>query len=144
MQIKITEVEKYFRLNGHKIKIIDHVSLTVEHGRCTSLLGPSGCGKSTLLGMIAGFYPPDGGTVSLDGRVSLCLQRDMLLPWRDILANVCLPVEIRDQAALRAAKEKARAYLPLFGLEGFARSYPAQLSGGMRQRAALLRTLMAG
>jgi ABC-type nitrate/sulfonate/bicarbonate transport system ATPase subunit len=144
MQITISEVEKYFRLNGDKLKIIDRVSFTVEAGRCIALLGPSGCGKSTLLAMIAGFFPPDMGKIDIAGRISVCLQRDMLLPWRDILANVCLPVEIRNKGALPAAQEKAISYLPLFGLEGFAHSYPAQLSGGMSQRAALLRTMMAG
>lgn len=144
MQIKVSGVEKYFRLNNHRIKVVDGVSFTVTHGCCTALLGPSGCGKSTILSMIAGFYPPDKGEITADGRVGVCLQRDMLLPWRDILANVCLPVEIRDKTALASAREKALAYLPLFGLEGFAHSYPAQLSGGMSQRAALLRTLMAG
>ncbi len=144
MEIAINQVYKSFLLNGEKIPVLDNISLTVPHGQCTALLGPSGCGKSTLLSMIAGFYPPDSGSITTTGKVSLCMQKDMLLPWRDLLANVCLPVEINDRSELAAAKERAKSYLPLFGLEGFAHSYPSQLSGGMSQRAALLRTLMAG
>ena len=144
MQIKLQQVEKYFRLNNQRIKVVDNVSFSVEQGRCTALLGPSGCGKSTLLSMIAGFFPPDGGRIEAEGRISLCLQRDLLLPWRDILANVCLPVEVRERDRLPEALRQAEQYLPLFGLEGFGRSYPAQLSGGMSQRASLLRALMAG
>lgn len=144
MQIKATNIEKYFKLNQRKIKVIDNISLTIEKGHCTALLGPSGCGKSTLLGMIAGFYPPDSGNIELEGQVSLNMQRDMLLPWRDVLSNVCLPAEIRNKTTLAAARKKAKSLLPLFGLEGFEHSYPAQLSGGMSQRAALLRTVMAG
>ncbi|NLF80834.1 MAG: ATP-binding cassette domain-containing protein [Clostridia bacterium] len=144
MQIKLQQVEKYFRLNNERIKVVDNVSFSVEQGRCSALLGPSGCGKSTLLAMIAGFFPPDGGKIEVEGRISLCLQRDLLLPWRDLLANVCLPVEARDKSALPAARQEAEQYLPLFGLEGFGGSYPAQLSGGMASRASLLRALMAG
>jgi ABC-type nitrate/sulfonate/bicarbonate transport system ATPase subunit len=144
MQIRLEQVEKYFRLDGQRIKVVDGVSFRVEQGRCIALLGPSGCGKSTLLSLIAGFFPPDGGQITVEGSISLCLQRDLLLPWRDLLANVCLPVEVRDKATLPMARQQAEQYLPLFGLAGFGRSYPAQLSGGMSQRASLLRALMAG
>ncbi len=144
MKIRLENISKSFLLNKEQIKIIDNISLSVRQGSCVALLGPSGCGKSTLLAMIAGFFPPDSGTIATEGKVSLCLQNDMLLPWRDILSNVCLPVEINDKAALQAAKQQAEQYLPLFGLAGFGHSFPAQLSGGMSQRAALLRTLMAG
>ena len=144
MEIMISQVYKSFRLDGEKIPVLDGISLTVPHGQCVALLGPSGCGKSTLLSIIADFYPPDSGSIEKQGKVSLCMQKDMLLPWRDLLSNVCLPVEVNDKRNLAEARKKALGYLPLFGLEGFAHSYPSQLSGGMSQRAALLRTLMAG
>ncbi|MBS1348022.1 MAG: ABC transporter ATP-binding protein [Firmicutes bacterium] len=144
MEITISQVYKSFLLDGERIPVLNDVSLKVPQGQCTALLGPSGCGKSTLLSLIAGFYPPDSGTISTTGKVSLCMQKDMLLPWRDLLANVCLPVEVTNRNELAAAKKRAEEYLPLFGLAGFAHSYPSQLSGGMSQRAALLRTLMAG
>ena len=144
MEITISQVYKSFLLGGERIPVLNNVSLQVPQGQCTALLGPSGCGKSTLLSLIAGFYPPDSGVISTTGKVSLCMQKDMLLPWRDLLANVCLPVEVTNRNELSAAKKRAEEYLPLFGLAGFAHSYPSQLSGGMSQRAALLRTLMAG
>ena len=142
--ITCRKINKQFRLNSRPIPVLDSVSIEVAAGESVALIGPSGCGKSTLLGLIAGFYPADSGTLSVTGRVSLMMQQDMLLPHRSVLDNACLPVEVRDKKRLPAARAEARALLPLFGLEGFGDSYPSQLSGGMRQRAALLRTVMDG
>ena len=142
--IELTDVEKYFSVNRQRIKVVDRVSLHLEQGKCLALLGPSGCGKSTIFAMIAGFFPPDAGTVSIKGSIGLCMQDDKLLPWLKIMDNICLPARIKGRYELEAAREKAASYLPVFGLEGFGQCYPAQLSGGMRQRAALLRTLLAG
>ena len=142
--IELQNVSKYFKVNGRRLKVVDGVSFRLEQGRSLALIGPSGCGKSTILSMTAGFFPPDEGRISVSGSLGLCLQDDKLLPWRTVLKNACLPGEIKGAEALAEAKEKASAYLPLFGLDGFEDSYPAQLSGGMRQRAALLRTLIAG
>lgn len=144
MSISVAHVYKRFRLNGEPISVLEDISLRLAKGESAALLGPSGCGKSTLLSLIAGFFPPDAGSVAAEGRVSLAIQNDMLLPHRRVIDNVCLPAEVRDRAALPAARERARALLPRFGLEGFGESFPAQLSGGMRQRAALLRTVMDG
>lgn len=131
---------------GH-LPTLDDIHLTAREGEFVSIVGPSGCGKSTLFNVIGGLEPADAGQVLLDGRevtgqVGLfgsMPQRDLLLPWRTVLDNVILGAEIagRDK---KAAREEARALLPLFGLEGFGGNYPATLSGGMRQRAALLRT----
>ena len=115
MEITISQVYKSFLLGGERIPVLNDVSLQVPQGQCTALLGPSGCGKSTLLSLIAGFYPPDSGVISTTGKVSLCMQKDMLLPWRDLLANVCLPVEVTNRNELAAAKKRAEEYLPLFG-----------------------------
>jgi ABC-type nitrate/sulfonate/bicarbonate transport system ATPase subunit len=124
--------------------VLDDVTLTVREGEFVALLGPSGCGKSTLLSLLAGYFPPDEGLLEIKGRLGYMPQRDMLLPWLSVLENACLPVAVRQAEALPAARAEVRSLLPLFGLEGFGASLPGQLSGGMRQRAALLRTYMAG
>jgi ABC-type nitrate/sulfonate/bicarbonate transport system ATPase subunit len=144
MNICIKQVNKHFVLNGRRIKVLDDITLSVGEGEFVALLGPSGCGKSTLLSLLAGYFPPDEGTIELTGRLGYMPQRDMLLPWLTVIKNACLPVAVRQAAALPAAHAEVRRLLPLFGLEGFGDSLPGQLSGGMRQRAALLRTYMAG
>jgi ABC-type nitrate/sulfonate/bicarbonate transport system ATPase subunit len=114
-----------------------------------SILGPSGCGKSTLFNIISGLERPDRGRVLINGeeyngrtgRVSYMHQKDLLLPWKNILDNVCLPLFIKGNKR-KEAHVKAEEYFPDFGLDGFEGKYPNQLSGGMRQRAALLRTYL--
>ncbi len=113
------------------------------------IIGPSGCGKSTLFNIIAGLIKPDQGTVFIDGhdwsgktgRISYMQQKDLLLPSRNILDNVCIPLLLKGMSK-KAARQQAASYLEDFGLKGFANYYPRQLSGGMRQRAALLRTYL--
>lgn len=143
--IKVTGVSK--TLEG--LKTLDNISLAVECREFGAILGPSGCGKSTLLNIIAGLLRPDQGRIELGGadwtgctgRVSYMQQKDLLLPWKDILDNVCIPLLLRG-VGRREAHAAARTYLPDFGLDGFENYYPRQLSGGMRQRAALLRTYL--
>jgi NitT/TauT family transport system ATP-binding protein len=124
------------------------VSFAVADGEVVSLIGPSGCGKSTLLNIGAGLNPPSVGVAFVDGEkvegpnahVAFMLQKDLLLPWRTIAQNVVFGAEI--QGARRVDREKrAQALLAQFRLAEFAHHYPHQLSGGMRQRAALARTL---
>lgn len=130
-------------------KIINRISLELREGEIVSLLGVSGVGKTTLFNIIAGLSEPDEGSVWLDGeditgmpgKVSYMLQKDLLLPYHNILDNVALPLKIRGMKK-KEAREKAASYFQAFGLEGTQRKYPAQLSGGMRQRAALLRTYL--
>src|ERR1700738_3621467 len=125
------------------------VTLAIPQGRFVSLIGPSGCGKSTIFNIIAGLLEPTGGRVLIDGmdatgtigRVGYMLQKDLLLPWRTVLDNVILGMEIQ-AVPLRAARERALPLLRRYGLSGFEYLYPSSLSGGMRQRAALLRTLL--
>lgn len=125
------------------------VSLFVRDGEIVSLIGPSGCGKSTLLDVVAGLARPDGGEVLLDGRaitgqkgfVSYMPQKDVLFPWRTILDNVIIPMEVQG-IKKSTARQEAAALLPVFGLEQFADNYPGALSGGMKQRAAFLRTYL--
>ena len=143
--LKVNEVSKAFENE----KIIENISLELHEGEIVSLLGVSGGGKTTLFNIIAGLSVPDKGEVILDGEnitgkpgfISYMLQKDLLLPYRTILDNVALPLIIRGMKK-KEAREKASVYFEEFGLEGTQKKYPAQLSGGMKQRAALLRTYM--
>jgi NitT/TauT family transport system ATP-binding protein len=114
------------------------------------LLGPSGCGKSTLLKSVAGFMPPARGRVELEGRsvtrpgpdrVVVFQEFDQLLPWKTVLGNVVYPLRVARRMATPEAREQARRFLAMVGLGGFAGSYPHQLSGGMKQRVAIARSL---
>lgn len=142
MQISVTDIEKTFLMDGSMVKVIDKVSLTLERGVFASVVGTSGCGKSTLLQLLAGYYPPDSGQIVAEGSICLLPQDDLLLPWRSVIDNAAIAAEIRG-SDVAVARNRAVELLPLFGLEGFGNSLPSQLSGGMRQRAALLRTYIA-
>ncbi|BDD90947.1 ABC transporter ATP-binding protein [Pandoraea sp. XJJ-1] len=127
---------------------VSDVSIGIKAGEFVSLIGPSGCGKSTLLNMGAGLYAPSEGQVTLAGKpvrgpsqqVAFMLQKDLLMPWRSIQKNVELGMQIRGRSKAERA-EVAKALLARCHLKGFENHYPHQLSGGMRQRAALARTL---
>lgn len=148
-KIEVRKVSKAFRVDGRRVETLLDASLWAASAEFVTLIGPSGCGKSTLFNVICGLLEPDVGEVWLDGaavvsrtgRVGYMPQKDLLLPWRRVLDNVILGPEIRGED-LTASRREARSLLPLFGLEGFADAYPATLSGGMRQRAALLRTFL--
>ncbi|MDD2958681.1 MAG: ABC transporter ATP-binding protein [Lachnospiraceae bacterium] len=130
-------------------EIIRDINLHLEHGELVSLLGASGGGKTTLFNVISGLSRPDQGSVLLEGeeitgqpgRVSYMLQRDLLLPYRTIEDNVALPLLLKGEKK-KAARIKVGSHFAEFGLEGKQKKYPHQLSGGMRQRAALLRTYL--
>ena len=150
-RIAFKNVSKRFpakRPGEAEVLAVRDVTLTIADGEVVALIGPSGCGKSTLLNMGSGLYLPTAGTVEVDGagvdgpnaHVAFMLQKDLLLPWRSIRENAELGLEIRGVAA---GERRSRA-LDLLGkchLKGFENHYPHQLSGGMRQRAALARTL---
>lgn len=129
--------------------VLEDISVILREGELVCLLGVSGSGKSTLFNVISGLLIPDAGQVLLDGEdvtgrpghISYMLQKDLLLPYRTIEDNVALPLLLRG-AGKRQAREEAGRHLAEFGLEGTGKQYPAQLSGGMRQRAALLRTYL--
>lgn len=131
-------------------QILRDISIKVHERELVSLLGVSGSGKTTLFNIISGLLVPDTGRVFLDGlditgkpgQVSYMLQKDLLLPYRTIEDNVALPLIIRGEEK-QEARRRVRPYFAAFGLEGTEREYPHSLSGGMRQRAALLRTYMA-
>ncbi|MCE5328930.1 ABC transporter ATP-binding protein [bacterium] len=128
---------------------IRDVTVSLEKNKFVSILGPSGCGKSTLFDIISGLEKPDSGDILINdinytgktGKVSYMHQKDLLLPWKTILDNTCIPLQIKG-LKITQARDKANTYFNLFGLSGFENYYPNQLSGGMRQRAALLRTYL--
>ncbi len=129
--------------------VLEDISIELKHGELVCLLGVSGGGKTTLFNIISGLLVPDEGQVLLDGRditgrpgfISYMLQKDLLLPYRTIEDNVALPLILRGEKKQAARAAVGPMFAP-FGLEGTQKQYPAQLSGGMRQRAALLRTYM--
>jgi NitT/TauT family transport system ATP-binding protein len=125
-----------------EVLALDGLSLTVAPGEVVAVVGPSGCGKSTLLELVCGLAAPDAGTVAADP-AALMPQRDLLLPWASALDNAALPLRVRG-VGRREARAAAAPVLAEFGLGGFEQARPAQLSGGMRQRVAFLRTLLAG
>ncbi len=147
--VAIDGVRKSFAGTGGDLLALDDVSLDVAPGEFVSLIGPSGCGKSTLLNLVAGLARPDRGRVAFAGdavsgpntRVGYMTQDDALLPWRNVLDNVALALEIR-RVPRPERIERAREMLRLVNLSGFERHLPSQLSGGMRKRVGLARTLI--
>ncbi len=147
--VAIDDVSKGFAARGGLTPAVDHVSLEVRRLDFVSLVGPSGCGKTTLLNMAAGLATPDAGRVLFEGRqlagpnvgIGYLTQEDTLLPWRDALANVTLPLEVKGVARAER-RDRARDMLHRVGLAGFDKHLPKQLSGGMRKRLSLARTLV--
>jgi len=133
--------------------VLDDVSFSVQSGEFVALIGPSGCGKSTMLDIVAGLIEPDGGVIIVDGvrfsardrlgRSAYMHQRDLLLPWRKAVDNAAIALQIQGMPK-SAARARAAAQFAEFDLTGFEDKYPAQLSGGMRQRVAFVRTILGG
>jgi ABC-type nitrate/sulfonate/bicarbonate transport system ATPase subunit len=149
VKLRLDRVGMTFRTPNGAFTALAPVTLSISPGRFVSLIGPSGCGKSTIFNIVAGLLEPTSGRVLIDGadatatigRVGYMLQKDLLLPWRTVLDNVILGMEIQG-VPLRQARERALPLLQRYGLSGFEYLHPNALSGGMRQRAALLRTLL--
>ena len=130
------------------ITAVDRVSFSVAQGELVSLIGPSGCGKSTVFNIVGGLVPMSQGRVLVNGEaiagphaaIGMVFQEESTFPWRTVLDNVAFPLEI---AGLRKAEriERAMHYVKLVGLDGFEKRYPAELSGGMRQRVSIARAL---
>ncbi|WP_433566629.1 ABC transporter ATP-binding protein [Nocardia sp. CA-151230] len=147
--IEFTDVAMTFRDAGRSFRAIDGLSLTIPRGQFCCVVGPSGCGKSTLLNMVAGLLEPTRGQVRYDGkpvagantRVGYVTQKDNLLPWRTVRANVRLPLELRGVGKAETDR-RTDEVLDVVGLSGFGDAYPRQLSGGMRKRVTLARTLV--
>lgn len=137
----------YHSLEGETLAL-SNISFTVDNGEFIAIVGPSGCGKSTLLSMLSGLMEPDEGEIFIDGipqtnspsGIGYMLQRDHLFEWRSILSNAQLGLEIQHKLN-DSSKKKLHGMLDTYGLEAFKNARPSELSGGMRQRAALIRTL---
>jgi ABC-type nitrate/sulfonate/bicarbonate transport system ATPase subunit len=148
-KLQVQDVSKTFVLDGVPVRVLQHLSFTVREREFVSLLGPSGCGKSTLFNIIAGLLQPDTGRLVFDGRVvedrrgmvAYMQQKDLLFPWRRVIDNTTLGLELQ-HVNRRQARRIAQELLDHFGLRDFTNAYPAELSGGMRQRVALIRTLL--
>jgi len=140
----------YVQDKGQRLPAIQDVNMNIKNGEFVSLVGPSGCGKSSLFNIIAGLIDPDEGSIMMagsdvtgtTGHVGYMLQRDLLLPWRSVLDNVILGQELQG-ITKKQAREEARVFLEKFGLGSFEDKFPDTLSGGMRQRAAFIRTLLS-
>ncbi len=130
----------YHEING-ETKAVDNISFSVGQGEFVSIVGPSGCGKTSVLSMLAGLLTPSCGEIRVEGgRPGYMLQRDHLFDWRTIEGNVLLGLQVRGLLN-EETHDRALALLDTYGLHDFIRSYPRQLSGGMRQKVALIRTL---
>jgi NitT/TauT family transport system ATP-binding protein len=147
--MKVRGVSRKYRDGARTVTALEGTDLDIPEGRFVSIVGPSACGKSTLLNMFCGLDKPDSGSIEtpalgagdLLGRVGYMPQQDLLMPWRTVTENAaigleCLGIDPQD------ARKRAAQHMSRFGLNGFERSYPGQLSGGMRQRVAMLRTFL--
>jgi NitT/TauT family transport system ATP-binding protein len=144
----VDDIVKQFATPEGPLVAVDHVSLQVRPGEFIAVIGPSGCGKSTLFNIVGGLVDDYQGTVSVAGTrmrgphpaVGMVFQDESTFPWRSVIDNVAFPLEI---AGMRKHErlERARHFISLVGLDGFENRYPAELSGGMRQRVAMARTL---
>ncbi len=147
--MEILRAEKVNKSFGTK-QVLKDVNIRLNKGEIISLLGVSGSGKTTLFNVLSGIYTPEQGKVYLKGedvtgkpgKISYMLQKDLLFPYRKVIDNVCLPMIIHGEKK-KQARMKAEPFFKTFGLDGYQMKYPSQLSGGMRQRAALLRTYLS-
>lgn len=148
-RLEVRNLTQSFAQKDTQLQVLDTLDFSIDEGQFVALLGPSGCGKSTLFNIISGLLVPDTGEIYLNGKrihgntgdFAYMQQKDLLLPWRTVLRNVLIGPEIHNEPP-DPAKAEAQNRLVQLGLSGFENSYPMQLSGGMRQRVALVRTLL--
>jgi NitT/TauT family transport system ATP-binding protein len=140
--VRVEVVSRTFAGRHGPVRALDGMSLRAGAGEIVAVVGPSGCGKTTLLELICGLQTPDSGTV-FSAPAALMPQRDLLLPWLSAIDNAALALRLRG-ASRSAARAAAEPWMERFGLRGFERSRPSELSGGMRQRVSFLRSLLAG
>jgi len=146
--LSVTDIVKRFGEGADALVAVDGVSFDVSEGEFVSIIGPSGCGKSTLFNIIGGLVADYDGRVTVDGAAvtgthgafGMVFQEESAFPWRSVVDNVAFPLELAG-IGKRERHEQARRFVSMVGLDGFERRYPAELSGGMRQRIAIARTL---
>lgn len=148
--LRLNGIKKSFRTKTRSVDVLGDLTFDVNEQDFVSIIGPSGCGKTTIFNIIAGLMNPDAGEITfrgnptqgLRGKVGYMMQRDLLFPWRTVLQNIMLAPELK-KLPIKEARYNAMEYLNTFGLAGFEHSYPKMLSGGMRQRVAMIRTLIS-
>ena len=148
-QLEIGGLAKSFGTKSGTVGVVKNLTFDIYEQDFVSIIGPSGCGKTTIFNMIAGLLDADEGTMryrgeivhGLHGRIGYMMQKDLLFPWRTVLQNCLLGLEMRN-VDRHEARDQAMDYLQTFGLAGFENAYPSTLSGGQRQRVALIRTLI--
>lgn len=148
--IEARSIGKHYDIPGGELEVLRDLSFHIEPGELVTFVGPSGCGKSTLFNILTGLLPPTSGQVWVQGRdttgstspeIGYVLQKDLLLPWRTMLQNVVIGLEVR-RVPRREAHARARSLFEQYAMAGFEDRYPGEVSGGMRQRAALMRTMI--
>lgn len=146
--LTLDKISLAYQTEKDEIRALESISFSVDEGEFVAIIGPSGCGKTSILSIIAGLLKPSGGKITIKGEplekgktsIGYMLQKDELFPWRTIMENAYLPLEIKRDKSEKS-KEKVNELLKKYGLWEFRKKYPRQLSGGMRQRAALIRTM---
>lgn len=140
--LEINNISYSYHTQSGETPAVKDISLTIDKGEFISVVGPSGCGKSTLLSLISGLIHPDSGTIKINGgsNIGYMFQKDNLFEWRTVYGNARLGLDIQHKATPKNL-EYVNSLLTAYGLDNFKNSHPSQLSGGMRQRAALIRTL---
>lgn len=146
--LTLDKISLSYQTEKDEIRALESISFSVDEGEFVAIIGPSGCGKTSILSIIAGLLKPSGGKITIKGEplekgktsIGYMLQKDELFPWRTIMENAYLPLEIKRDKSEKS-KEKVNELLKKYGLWEFRKKYPRQLSGGMRQRAALIRTM---
>lgn len=141
MEIKVNNVSKEYLSDNSKVKALEGVSFSVKAGEIVAIIGKTGCGKTTLLNIISGLLKPDSGSASVIGNIGYVFQGNSLLPWRNVLENIVLSKEISNSIN-RDVILKANNLIGKFGLNKFSKSYPSEISGGMKQKVVLARTLL--
>jgi NitT/TauT family transport system ATP-binding protein len=147
--IEIRGVNKTYRTRDGEVPTLRDIDITVDDGELVVIVGPSGCGKSTLLRLVAGLLPPSSGEIRVEGKtvtkpfgeVGIVFQSALLLPWRSVLGNIMMPVEVK-RLPREPYLKRAHDLLKMVSLTGFEKKYPWQLSGGMQQRASICRALI--
>lgn len=148
--LQLNNISKSFRTKRSEVEVFNHLSLEINKGEFVAIIGPSGCGKSTLFQMIGGLFVPNDGDIILNqkkingqrGHISYVPQHNSLFPWRTVIDNILLPIEL-DSGISAESKVKAKSLLKKLGLTDYENAYPNQLSGGMQQRVAFARALMS-